>query len=68
MLCQSFIYISPGEEKHILVERSNLGEVGEDLDVDFMFKYEGLLDIFCTALAADPCRVSQSCMWDRATC
>lgn len=60
MMCQILIFICTSEKKKILSVWEKIGameKVGR-LRRGLLFKYEGLLDIFCTALAVHPCRIS----------
>lgn len=67
ILCQKFISRRREKEKdaHGAFKPRR---AGSRLWIRLPFKHKGLLDILCTALAADPCRISPSCMWDRLTC
>lgn len=47
----------PRWRKRDMRERSSCGEGGWRFRRGLLFKYEGVLDIFCTALAAHPCRI-----------
>lgn len=70
MLCQTLIFICQGErkKKDIYMRKTRAVEKVGRFRRGLLFKYEGLLDIFCTALAAHPCRISPSCRWNCTTC